>query len=98
MSTGKSTIAELIDYCLGGSLQRTPAIQSELIGVQLHAVAGSTALLIERNPAMASSVEVTWERAGEVQRENLPIAAGEAPIIGDNIYNYSDFLSLMYLY
>ncbi|QGM99878.1 ATP-binding protein [Methylocystis parvus] len=92
MSTGKSTIAELIDYCLGGSLQKTPAIQSELVGVQLQALAGDTALLIERNPNTITSVEVSWEREGEVGRENLPLQSGEEPIIGNEIYNYSDFL------
>ena len=92
MSTGKSTIAELIDYCLGGSLQKTPAIQSELVGVQLQAVVDDTALLIERNPKTATSVEVSWERDGEAGRENLPLAAGEMPIVGEEIYNYSDFL------
>src|SRR5690554_2294849 len=92
MSTGKSTIAELIDYCLGGSLQKTPAIQSELVGVQLQAVIRDTALLIERNPNTTTSVEVSWERDGEAGRENLPLAAGEVPIVGDEIYNYSDFL------
>ena len=92
MSTGKSTIGEVVDYCLGGSLQKTPAIQSELVGVQLQILAGSTTLLIERNPNTNASVEVSWERDGEVGRENLPLAAGEMPIIGDEIYNYSDFL------
>ncbi len=92
MSTGKSTIAELIDYCLGGSLQKTPAIQSELVGVQLQASVGDTALLIERNPHTTTSVEVSWEYDGEAGRENLPLAAGEVPVVGDEIYNYSDFL------
>ena len=92
MSTGKSTIAELIDYCLGSSLQKTPAIQSELVGVQLQALIGDTALLIERNPNTTTSVEVSWERDGETGRENLPLQAGEVPVIGDEIYNYSDFL------
>ncbi|MGJ0395371.1 MAG: DUF3732 domain-containing protein [Methylocystis sp.] len=92
MSTGKSTIAELIDYCLGGSLQKTPAIQSELVGVQLQALAGDTALLIERNPNTTTSVEVSWEREGEAGRENLPLQAGEEPVVGNEIYNFSDFL------
>lgn len=92
MSTGKSTIAELINYCLGGSLQKTPAIQSELVGVQLQAVLGDTSLLIERNPSTTTSVEVTWERYQKNGRENLPLKAGELPIIGHDIYNYSDFL------
>src|SRR4051794_16254226 len=83
MSTGKSTIAELIDYCLGGTLQRTPAIQSELVGAQLQAVVGDAAVLIERNPNTTTSVEVTWESEGESGRENLPLQAGELPIINE---------------
>ena len=92
MSTGKSTIAELIDYCLGGSLQKTPAIQSELVGAQLQVKVGETMLLIERNPATTTTAEVTWEGEGESGRENLPLAAGAHPVVGDDIYNYSDFL------
>jgi hypothetical protein len=92
MSTGKSTIAELIDYCLGGSLQKTPAIQSELVGAELQAIAGDVNVLVERNPGSATSVELIWQGHGETGRENLPLAAGEHPIIGDDIYNYSDFL------
>lgn len=92
MSTGKSSIAELIDYCLGGSLQKTPAIQSELVGVQLQATIGDVSLLIERNPNTISSIEATWESHGEGGRENLPLQAGMHSVIGDDIYNYSDFL------
>ncbi len=92
MSTGKTSIAELIDYCLGGPLQRTPAIQSELVGVQLRATVGETAVLIERNPTTTTSVEVTWESHGQSGRENLPLQADDHPVIGDDIYNYSDFL------
>jgi hypothetical protein len=35
MSTGKSTIVEMIDFCFGGTLVRTPAVTSEVVGVQL---------------------------------------------------------------
>jgi hypothetical protein len=92
MSTGKSSIAELIDYCLGGSLQKTPAIQSEMVGAQLQLTVGDTALLVERNPSTTGSVELTWESQGEAGRENLPLQAGGQPVAGEDIYNYSDFL------
>lgn len=92
MSTGKSSIAELIDYGLGGSLQKTPAIQSELVGTQLQLIVGDTTLLVERNPATPGSVELTWESQGEAGRENLPLQAGSQPVAGEDIYNYSDFL------
>jgi len=87
MSTGK-----LIDYCLGGSLQKTPAIQSEMVGAQLQAIVGDTAVLVERNPSTTSSVELTWESQGETGRENLPLQAGSQPVVSEDIYNYSDFL------
>jgi hypothetical protein len=38
VSTGKSSVARMIDYCFGGGLERTPAIQQEFIsvGIVLH--------------------------------------------------------------
>ncbi len=35
VGTGKSTVARLIDYCFGGKLEQTPAIQQELVTVEL---------------------------------------------------------------
>ena len=40
VSTGKSTVARLVDYCLGGSLVKTTAIQKELLAVELDATVG----------------------------------------------------------
>lgn len=49
LGAGKSTIARLIDYCLGsGELVMTPALQSEFVAVALQLTVGDTALRIER--------------------------------------------------
>jgi predicted ATPase len=32
LSLGKSTVARLVDFCLGGDLELTTAIQRELVG------------------------------------------------------------------
>src|SRR5208283_5473399 len=40
VGTGKSTVARLVDYCLGGDLERTPAIQQEFVAAQLVAELG----------------------------------------------------------
>ena len=40
VGTGKSTVARLIDYCFGGDLERTPAIQHEFLSVTLDAKLG----------------------------------------------------------
>ncbi|MBK1867569.1 ATP-binding protein [Aestuariivirga sp. YIM B02566] len=92
MSTGKSTIAELINFCLGGALKKTPAISSEMIGTHLRATVGNTEALIERGATLSTSVEVTWKSDTESGRDNFPLTAGSQPLIGDDIFNYSDFL------
>ena len=92
MSSGKSTIVELLDYCLGGNLVRTPAVSSELISVHLEGVAGGTRLLIERSLEARSSVEVSWKCGEEAGRETFPIQAGQNPVQGEDVFNYSDFM------
>ena len=42
VGTGKSTAARLIDYCFGGDLERTPAIQQEFVAVQLSLTSATT--------------------------------------------------------
>lgn len=48
MGAGKSSIARLVDYCMGGTLEATPALQSEFISVVLHFTLGSTAVAVRR--------------------------------------------------
>lgn len=60
ISAGKSSILRLVDYCLGGGLERTPAISQELISVQLSADIGESAVLFERSVNDTSSIQVTW--------------------------------------
>lgn len=91
MSSGKSTIAELVDFCLGGRLVRTPAISSELVSTQLEGTIGDTRVLIERSLEARNSVEVSWESDGEFGRETFPIQAGQEPILNEDIFNFSDF-------
>jgi len=49
MGAGKSTIARLIDYCLGSKeLVMTPALQSEFVSVSLDVSVGTTVVNLER--------------------------------------------------
>jgi len=49
MGTGKSTIARLIDYCLGSRrLDMTPALQNEFVSAKLTLTVGETELSLER--------------------------------------------------
>lgn len=92
MSTGKSTIAELLDYCLGGRSVRTPAVSSEVISTELEGVIGDTRVLMERSQEAKTSVEVTWESSDGFGRETFPIQGGQGPVYGDDVYNFSDFV------
>lgn len=92
MSTGKSTIVEMVNFCLGANLVKTPAVTSEVVGVQLLLTVGDTDLLIERSVHASSRVSVTWKRGNEQRLETLPLVAGNEPIMGDDVFNLSDFL------
>lgn len=60
VGTGKSTTARLIDFCFGGQLERTPAVQMEFVAAQMSAQVGSYAVQFERAATDGSSVRVTW--------------------------------------
>lgn len=93
VSTGKSTIARLIDYCVGGSLERTPAIRQEFVACELLATIGVFQVQFERGAKEASSVRVTWsdgrQQMGSV---SAPLDAADAPIIDDDVFNLSDLI------
>ena len=60
VSTGKSTTVRLIDYCLGGGLDNTPAIQSQFVAAILSATLGENEVELERAAGNAGTVRVTW--------------------------------------
>ncbi len=91
---GKSTVARLVDYCLGGGLERTPALQSEFISCTLSIVLGVHNCLIERGAEDTQNVRVTWsgpdEQTGSV---NAPLAAQNSSVLEDaEVFNLSDLI------
>ncbi|MEI7849778.1 MAG: AAA family ATPase, partial [Chloroflexota bacterium] len=48
MGAGKTSIAHLIDYCLGGDFDLSPALQSEFVSVKLNLVIEGNILSLER--------------------------------------------------
>lgn len=93
VGTGKSTVARLIDYCFGGDLERTPAIQQEFVAVTLGARLGKYECILERGAEDTQAVRVTWaygeEDFGSV---SAPLSAGDAPLLDARVYNLSDLL------
>jgi hypothetical protein len=93
ISTGKSSIARLIDYCLGGGLQSTHALNQELVSVQLNVQIGDNDVLLEREGLKATAVRVTWKNAaGAAVSVLAPTQAGAAPIWGEEAFNLSDLI------
>ena len=88
ISAGKSSIVRLIDYCLGGDLEKTPALTQEMISVQLFATIGTNTVLFERSINDTTSVQVTWtNKEKESSTVLAPLSPGQSPIWKNNIYN-----------
>ena len=93
VSTGKSTVARLVDYCLGGDLERTPAIQQEFVAVELALVLGKYDCTIERAADDTQSVRVTWSRPGDdIGSANVPLSPQAVPFLDPEVYNLSDLI------
>lgn len=92
IGAGKSTIVRLVDFCLGGSLEYTPAIRQEFISATLNANIGSYSVILERL-ADSNTVQATWKNTNEeIATISAPIKTSDAPIWKDFIYNLSDLL------
>lgn len=93
VSTGKSTVARLVDYCFGGELERTPAIQSEFVSVVLTAVLGDYECVLERGDADSQAVRVTWSRGvDDIGSVSAPLVAGSDRLVQAEVFNLSDLL------
>lgn len=93
VSTGKSTVARLIDYCFGGNLERTPAIQQEFVAVQLAVELGNHSCTIERAADDNSALRVSWTNSdGSTESVNAPFRPQEAPLVDELVYNFSDLV------
>lgn len=93
VGTGKSTIARLVDYCLGGSLERTPAIQQEFISAELQISFGHYRCSIERAAGDSMSVRVSFNNnAGDIGSINIPIHSEGTAVYGDDVYCLSDLI------
>jgi hypothetical protein len=101
MSAGKSSIARLIDYCLGAKdIERTTAIRKELVSVELAAEIGKYTAAFERTVEGSGSVQVTW--ADEKRNEFSALAPLQQPekaeplVEGEPIFTFSDLVFYLF--
>jgi hypothetical protein len=92
MGAGKSTIARLIDYCLGGDLAYTPALQSKFVAVTLALDVGLHAVTLTRNRD-ESSIRASWSQDTEVLDILVPARQANGEVLpGTGIETLSDLL------
>ena len=93
VSTGKSTIARMVDYCFGGELERTPAIQQEWVSAQLSVALGEHECILERGAHDNQTVRVTWTSAtGNSESLNAPLVPQPSSLVADDVYTLSDLV------
>lgn len=93
VGTGKSTVARLIDYCLGGELERTPAIRQEFVAAILGARFGEYDCTLERGAEDTQTVRISWTRGDkDFGSVNAPLLAGGSRLVEAEVYNLSDLL------
>lgn len=93
VGTGKSTVARLVDFCFGGDLERTPAIQQEFVSVVLGVKLGEYDCTFERGAEDTQSVRVTWSsKENDFGSVNAPLAAGGVPLVDAEVYSLSDLM------
>ena len=98
MGAGKSTIARLIDFCLGGSLpsrEMTPALQTEFVSVGLNLTIEESELQLRRN-AGSNQLRASWTHEDELVQVMIPArSAGEEVIPDSGIEVLSDLIYVL---
>ncbi len=97
LSAGKSTIARLIDYCLGAKgVELTTAIKKELLSVELKAQVGNYVASFDRTVKEAASVQVTWtDENGKEFGALAPLQEPDnaAPLVdNESVFTFSDLM------
>jgi hypothetical protein len=95
MGAGKTSIARLIDYCLGGSIELSPALQNEFVSATLKLKLKKGELELER-ARETNTVIAKWGVKDEAIQAAIPArdAAGEV-VPGTGVENLSDLIFWM---
>ena len=84
MATGKSTVARLIAFCLGGNFKNIPpTIAEEIKFVQLITQIEDKLVTFEREIKNPNQIKVSWpDEDGKLMGVLAPIDPGDWPILG----------------
>ncbi len=85
MGAGKSTIARLIDFCLGGDLgetEMTPALQTQFVSSSLSLKVEEIPLVLERN-ANSNQVRARWSTTEQQYEVMIPARTANGEVLPD---------------
>jgi ABC-type transporter Mla subunit MlaD len=92
MGAGKTSIARMIDYCLGGDIQLSPAMQSEFAAAALNLSLARDDVKIER-PRDSDRVIASWGTGHGAFQLSLPARRAEGEVMqGTGVEQLSDLL------
>ncbi len=86
MGAGKSTIARLVDFCLGGDLgknEMTPALQSEFVSVSLVLMIENTSLDLRRDSG-SNLIRANWKHGKDAIEVMVPARNAGGEVIPDS--------------
>ena len=98
MGAGKSTIARLVDFCLGGNIgesEMTPALQSEFVSASLLLEVEGTLVHLKRDSA-SNQIRANWKEGDDVIEVMIPARKAEGEVIpGSGIEVVSDLIYVL---
>ena len=98
MGAGKSTIARLVDFCLGGNLgehEMTPALQSEFVSASLILEVEETLVDLRRD-STSNLIRANWKQGDDVIEVMIPARQARGEVIpGSGIEVVSDLIYVL---
>lgn len=92
IGAGKSSIARLIDFCLGAEIKLTPALQLEFLQATLYLEVAGRPLTIYRERG-AGSVVAAWEEGSDFFEVIIPARVADGVVVpGTSIEVLSDLI------
>lgn len=98
MGSGKSTIARLVDFCIGGNLgekEMTPALQSEFVSANLVLEIEETLINLRRDSA-SNQIRANWKQDDDTIEVMVPARRADGEVIpGSGIEVVSDLIYVL---
>lgn len=83
MGSGKTSIARLVDYCLGGRLDLAPALQSEFIWAELSLLIEGNTLTLHREKN-SENIRAQWRLRNEPYELVIPARKPAGEVLPDS--------------